>query len=62
MVESGISLTNRHLSNPRKRRGLNQIIWEDILEAVDKEVDLDSAFNTNRIFQNQLEGIEGLKD
>lgn len=62
VVESGIRLTIRHLSNPRKRRGLNQMIWEDILDAVDKEKDLDFAYNTIRIYQNQLEGKEGLKD
>jgi len=62
VVDSGIRLTIRHLSNPRKRRGLNQMIWEDILETVDKEDDLDFAYNTIRIFQNQLEGKEGLKD
>ncbi len=62
VVDSGIRLTIRHLSNPRKRRGLNQMIWEDILEAVDKEPDLDFAYNTIRIFQNQLEGKEELKE
>ncbi len=61
VVDSGIRLTIRHLSNARKRRGLNQMIWEDILDAVDKESDLDFAYNTIRIFQNQIEGKEGLK-
>lgn len=28
----GMKLTIRHLSNARKRRGLNQLIWEAILD------------------------------
>jgi len=61
VVDNGIKLTIRHLSNPRSRRGINQIIWEDILEAVEREDDLDFAYNTIRIYQNQLEGKEKLK-
>ncbi len=61
VVDIGIKLTIRHLSNPRKRRGINQMMWEDILEAVAKEDDLDFAYKTIRIYQNQIEGKPGLK-
>ncbi len=61
VVDDGIRLTIRHLSNPRKRRGINQMIWRDILEAVDQESDLDFAYKTLRIYQNQVEGKSGLK-
>ncbi|MEX0660506.1 MAG: mechanosensitive ion channel domain-containing protein [Balneolaceae bacterium] len=61
VVNIGIKLTIRHLSNPRKRRGINQMMWEDILDAVTKEDDLDFAYNTIRIYQNQIEGKPGLK-
>lgn len=61
VVDDGIRLTIRHLSNPRKRRGINQMIWRDILEAVDKESDLDFAYKTVRIYQNQIEGKPDLK-
>jgi len=60
VVDDGIRLTIRHLSNPRKRRGINQMIWRDILEAVDQESDLDFAYKTLRIYQNQVEGKSGL--
>lgn len=61
VVNIGIKLTIRHLTNPRKRRGLNQMIWEDILEAIDKENDLDFAYHTMRIYQNQIEGKKELR-
>lgn len=60
VVDIGIKLTIRHLSNPRKRRGINQMMWEDILDAVAKEDDLDFAYNTIRIYQNKIEGKPGL--
>lgn len=59
VVGDGIKLTIRHLSNPRRRRGINQMIWEDILDAVAEEDDIDFAYNTVRIYQNQIEGKPG---
>ena len=59
VVDDGIKLTIRHLSNPRRRRGINQIIWEDILEAIAKEDNIDFAYKTVRIYQNQIEGKPG---
>lgn len=47
--ESGINLTIRHLSNPRKRRNISQAIWEDILEAVKDDGSLEFAYPTMRI-------------
>lgn len=61
VVGDGIKLTIRHLSNPRRRRGINQMIWEDILNAVAEEEDIDFAYNTVRIYQNQIEGKPGTK-
>lgn len=61
VVDIGVKLTIRHLTNPRKRRGLNQMIWEDILEAIAKEDDLSLAYHTVRIFQSQVEGKKGLR-
>ncbi len=57
----GVKLTIRHLSYARKRRGLNQMIWEDILKRFRQEDDIAFAYNTVRIFQNQLEGKSDLK-
>lgn len=61
VVGDGIKLTIRHLSNPRRRRGINQMIWEDVLDGVAAEDDLDFAYKTYRIYQNQIEGKPGLK-
>jgi len=61
VVEVGVKLTIRHLSNARSRRGLNQLIWEDVLERFAKEEHIDFAYNTLRIYQNQIEGKEPFK-
>jgi small-conductance mechanosensitive channel len=61
VVEFGVKLTIRHLSHARRRRGLNQVIWEDILERFGKESDIAFAYNTLRIYQNQIEGKPALK-
>lgn len=61
VVDFGIKLTIRHLSNARQRRSFNQLIWEDILEAFQDEPSIDFAYPTYRIYQNQIEGKEGTK-
>jgi small-conductance mechanosensitive channel len=61
VVENGIRFTIRHLSHARKRRGLNQLIWEDILELFAKENDIEFAYKTTRFYQNQIEGKQSLK-
>lgn len=61
VVDIGVLLTIRHLSHARRRRGLNQLIWEDVLDRFQKEDDIDFAYNTLRIYQNQIEGKSALK-
>lgn len=61
VVDIGVKLTIRHLSHARKRRGLNQMMWEDILNRFEDENQIDFAYNTLRIYQNQIEGKSGLK-
>lgn len=61
VVDIGVKLTIRHLSHARRRRGLNQLIWEDVLDRFKEEDDLDFAYNTLRIYQNQIEGKSALK-
>lgn len=46
--ESGIRLTIRHLTDPRKRRGTSQLIWEDILIEFEKHDDIGLAYPTMR--------------
>lgn len=61
VVDIGVKLTIRHLSHARRRRGLNQLIWEDVLDRFLKESDIDFAYNTLRIYQNQIEGKPALR-
>ncbi|MFH5832352.1 mechanosensitive ion channel family protein [Halalkalibaculum sp. DA3122] len=49
--DSGINLTIRHLSNPRRRRSVGQSIWEDILTEFEKEEDIELAYPTMRIYK-----------
>lgn len=49
--DSGIRLTIRHLSNPRRRRSLGQSIWEDILDRFSEHDDIDLAYPTMRIYK-----------
>ncbi len=54
--ESGVVLTIRYICNPRRRRGSEQQIWEDILHAFKKCKDIDFAYPTERRFVNYIEG------
>ncbi|HUL02880.1 MAG TPA: mechanosensitive ion channel family protein [Gemmatimonadales bacterium] len=47
-VESGVQLTIRYLIEPRRRRGTEHAIWEDILTEFAKHPDVDLAYNTVR--------------
>lgn len=49
--ESGICLTIRHLSNPRKRRSISEQIWEDTLQKFGEHEDITLAYPTMRIYK-----------
>jgi small-conductance mechanosensitive channel len=51
--DSGVMLTIRYLVDPRQRRGTEQKIWEDVLDAFSKEPDVDLAYPTTRFYMNQ---------
>lgn len=55
VVGNGVRLTLRHLTNARKRRRTSMLIWEDILELVKAESDIDFAYQTYRIYQKPKE-------
>ncbi len=59
--DSGVLLTVRYLCEPRRRRGSEQVIWEDILREFAKNSDIDFAYPTQRFYNNLLEGKEGMK-
>ncbi|MBN2162896.1 MAG: mechanosensitive ion channel family protein [Pontiellaceae bacterium] len=48
--DSGVMLTIRYLVDPRQRRGTEQKIWEDILDAFGHEPDIDLAYPTTRFY------------
>lgn len=54
--DSGINLSIRYLTNPRKRRGTAQSLWEDILTRFAEHDDIDFAYPTVRYFDNIGEG------
>jgi small-conductance mechanosensitive channel len=49
--DSGVCLTVRHLSDPRKRRGISERIWEDMLQKFDEHDDIELAYPTMRIYK-----------
>lgn len=49
--DSGVCLTVRHLSDPRKRRSVSQGIWEDILTQFNEHENIELAYKTMRIYQ-----------
>ncbi len=52
--DSGVMLTIRYLVDPRQRRGSQQQMWEEILDAFSKEPAIELAYPTIRYF-NQSE-------
>ena len=54
-------LTLRYLIEPRKRRGNEQGIWEEILRAFAQNPDIDFAYPTQRFYDNAVEGKEGAR-
>lgn len=53
--ESGVTLTLRYLCHPRKRRGMAQAIWEDILTRFRDADDIEFAYPTIRYFDRATE-------
>jgi small-conductance mechanosensitive channel len=59
--ESGVLLTVRYLCEPRRRRGSEEAIWEDILTEFAKCDDIDFAYPTRRYYDNLVEGKPGAR-
>ena len=57
--DSGINLTVRYLTDPRRRRGTSQIIWEKVLDEYAKYDNIDFAYPTIRYYDNPKEGKPG---
>jgi len=61
VADSGVLLTIRYLCEPRRRRGTEETIWEDILTAFAEHDDIDFAYPTQRFYDNMSEGKPELK-
>ncbi len=48
--ESGVELTIRYLCEPRKRRSTNENFWEEIMDFIENNHDVDLAYPTYRIY------------
>lgn len=59
--DSGVMLTIRFLTMPRQRRGVQERMWEAILDAFAKEQGIDLAYPTVRYYRNETEGKPGTK-
>jgi hypothetical protein len=57
--DSGVLLTMRYLCDPRRRRGSEEAIWEDVLDAFAARDDIDFAYPTQRFYDNRTEGKPG---
>ena len=54
--ESGVMLSVRYLCKPQRRRGSENAIWEEVLDAFSKNTDIEFAYPTQRIYYNPEEG------
>jgi small-conductance mechanosensitive channel len=61
VVDYGVQLTIRYLIEPRKRRGTEHAIWEDILTEFAAAPDIDLAYHTTRGFKYTDEGKPALR-
>src|SRR5216117_2831518 len=61
VVDYGVQLTIRYLIEPRKRRGTEHAIWEDILTEFASAPDIDVAYHTTRGFKYTEEGKPALR-
>ncbi len=59
--DSGVMLTIRYLTLPKRKRITEHKIWEDILNRFAREDDVDFAYPTQRIYYNLKEGKPGTK-
>lgn len=60
VVSIGIELTIRLVTEARKRRDIEEAIWEAVLDAFAAEPDIDFAYPTQRIYFNPQEGKPGV--
>jgi len=52
---SGVSLTMRYMCDPRKRRGTEHSIWEDVLKEFARHKEIEFAYPTQRFYTRPAE-------
>jgi small-conductance mechanosensitive channel len=50
VIDFGVKLTMRYLCNPRRRRGSENEIWEEVLSMIDLHKDIELAYPTTRFY------------
>jgi small-conductance mechanosensitive channel len=61
VVDHGVQLTIRYLIEPRKRRGTEHAIWEEVLTEFAQCPDIDLAYHTVRGFRHVDEGKPAMR-
>lgn len=59
VVDIGVELTIRLVTDARKRREVEEAIWKEVLDAFHQSPDIDFAYPTQRIYLNPQEGKPG---
>lgn len=59
VVDHGVTLTLRYLTDPRRRRSARNAIWEEVLDAFGAAPEIDFAYPTQRFYNNLTEGKPG---
>ncbi len=54
--DNGVRLTIRYVCPPRRRRGVEQSIWENVLAVFGPHADIEFAYPTQRFYQRPIEG------
>ncbi len=49
VLDSGVALTLRYLCEPKRRRTTVNMVWEDVLDVIDKNETIDLAYPTRRV-------------
>ncbi|MCL3780148.1 mechanosensitive ion channel [Prolixibacteraceae bacterium JC049] len=53
VIDFGVTLTIRYLTDPRKRRGSEQAIWEKVLDQFNQHEEIDLAYPTTRFYSTE---------
>ena len=61
VVDVGVTLTVRYITEPRRRRATEEALWEEILGCFAAESDIDFAYPTVRYYDNRHEGKPGAR-